>query len=387
MRKKIIMIGDSVYPDTMGGSHRHIYDVSKRLADIGYQVLVFSPKNDNVFLDKEIINGVEIRRYPRKKGHLGSCLDFLIQPYILFKKIMKSETIPDVVHGHWPLTCFFIWLYVHLKHLPVKLVYTFHGPVVEEYAYELRNSKITRFIFLKFVYLVEFIVLHYSDKISTASNYMKNKAISLYGNAKKISVNYLAIDEEKFDIVPSLQYPACFDKQKYKYIFTLRRLKKRMGIQLLLKAFAIVLQKKGDGYKLLIGGKGDYKNELEKLTRKLNIEKNVLFLGFLADEELKCYYSASDACVVPSLDLEGFGLTTVEAMACGVPVVATNVCANKEILANVNSSFLTEQNPNSMAMAIIKAMEQNVDKRSLRTSILQRFNWNKTINGYLDLYR
>lgn len=160
-----------------------------------------------------------------------------------------------------------------------------------------------------------------------------------------------------------------------------------MGIQLLLEAFALVIKEKGNSYKLLIGGKGDYRNELEQMTKKLNIEKNVSFLGFLDENQLKYYYSASDVCVVPSLDLEGFGLTTAEAMACGTPVVATKVCANTEILNEITPDFLVELDSEKMAQAIIAASESNIDKQLLREYVLRTFNLNKTIATYEELYK
>lgn len=385
--KKILMVGDSVYPDTMGGSHRHIYDISKNLAKKNYHIVVFSPKNSDKALDKELVEGFEIWRYSRHKNKFIGLLNFLFGPLSLFKLMAKTNDLPDTIHGHWPITCFFIWLYVKFKHLPIKLVYTFHGPVVEEYTLELGNSAISHKIFLKIVRKIESYVLKNSDVITTASHYMKTKEVGLYGNADKTVVNYLGIDEKKFDIISPNEYPHFFRKDDFKYIFTLRRLKKRMGIQLLLEAFALVIKEKGNSYKLLIGGKGDYRNELEQMTKKLNIEKNVSFLGFLDENQLKYYYSASDVCVVPSLDLEGFGLTTAEAMACGTPVVATKVCANTEILNEITPDFLVELDSEKMAQAIIAASESNIDKQLLREYVLRTFNLNKTIATYEELYK
>lgn len=384
--KKILMIGDSVYPDTMGGSHRHIYDVCKRLSEKDYEVSVYSPKNCLNAQSSEFIDGFNIYRYKRSANPIVGLLDFFLGPLKIFLKQKKSGCLPDVIHGHWPLTCFFVWLYVKIKKMPIKLVYTFHGPVVEEYAYELKYPKPIRWLFLKMVRFVESTVLKKSDVITTASHYMKNKEIALYGNENKVVVNYLAIDEHKFDIVAKDDYPEGFDKNCFKYVFTLRRLKKRMGIQLLLNAFALVVKEKGESFKLLIGGKGDYRSELERLAKDLKIEKNVVFLGFLADDDLKRFYSASDVCVVPSLDLEGFGLTTAEAMACGTPVVATNVCANTEILNAITPDLLVPQDAKQMATAIIAAAEKNMDSTFLRNYVLKTFDWNKTIAGYLNLY-
>lgn len=390
MQHKILMIGDSVYPDTMGGSHRHIYDISTYLSKIkGYDITVYSPQKDKYTPLEETINGFTIKRYPKRKGRLASFFDFIINPYKMFKNEIKHGNIPQIIHGHWPLTVLLIFIYVRRHNLPIKLIYTFHGPIIEEYQIELRVNKFIKSIFLFIAKRMESTVLKLSDHISTASNYMRNKAISLYGNSDKIKTNYLAIDLEKFH--PIIHIPTRIKEHinwdpSQKYIFTIRRLKKRMGIQLLIEAFRELI-KKQDNFILLIAGKGDYQGELEKQVISLGLSQHIKFLGFLPDEDLSAYYSLSDVCIVPSLNLEGFGLTTIEAMSCGTPVVATNVCANTEILQGITPQFLCSLSPKDMATKIYEA--RNIKSQlsnKLRTYVESCYKIDNTIKGYLNLY-
>jgi len=81
---------------------------------------------------------------------------------------------------------------------------------------------------------------------------------------------------------------------------------------------------------LLIGGKGPLRGELEERIADYGLSNKVRLLGFIPDHELVSYYQAADLFVVPSQALEGFGLITVEALASGLPVMATPVGGNKE---------------------------------------------------------
>lgn len=384
------MIGDSVYPDTMGGSHRHIYDISTYLSKIeGYDVTVYSPQKDSDTPLEDTINGFTIKRYPKRKNRLASFFDFLINPYKLFKNEIKCGNFPEIIHGHWPLTVLLIFMYVRRHNLPIKLIYTFHGPTIEEYQIELRMNKFIKSIFLFITKRIESTVLKLSNHISTASDYMRNKAINLYGNSNKIKTNYHAIDLEKFH--PIIHIPTYIKENinwnpNLKYIFTIRRLKKRMGIQVLIEAFRELI-KKQDNFILLIAGKGDYKEELEKQVELLGLSQYIIFLGFLPEEDLSAYYSLSDICVVPSLDLEGFGLTTIEAMACGTPVIATNVCANTEILKGITPQYLCSISPQDMANKIYEARNAKPKlSKELREYVESHYKIDNTIKGYLNLY-
>jgi SAM-dependent methyltransferase len=83
---------------------------------------------------------------------------------------------------------------------------------------------------------------------------------------------------------------------------------------------------------LLIGGSGSLRTELEALAAALGVAAHVRFLGFVPDADLPLYYQAADCFVLPTRELEGFGLVTVEALACGTPVLGTPVGATPELL-------------------------------------------------------
>ena len=90
------------------------------------------------------------------------------------------------------------------------------------------------------------------------------------------------------------------------------------------------------------------KEELVQLSRRLKIEGNIKFAGFIPEQDLPDYYRAADAFILPTLELEGFGLVTLEALACGTPVLGTPIGGTKEILGMFDPSYLfkdTARNP------------------------------------------
>src|SRR5438132_854951 len=114
-------------------------------------------------------------------------------------------------------------------------------------------------------------------------------------------------------------------------VLTVRNLEARMGLDNLLGAMA-VLKARCPSALLLIGGAGSLRGALEAQSQALGLEAHVKFLGFVPDAELPRYYQAADVFVLPTRELEGFGLVTVEALACGTPVLGTPVGATPEIL-------------------------------------------------------
>ena len=124
-------------------------------------------------------------------------------------------------------------------------------------------------------------------------------------------------------------------------LFTVRNLVPRMGLESLLQAIA-TLGEEGRDLLLVIGGEGPLRPALEQLIRELGLTDRARLVGFIAEDALSRYYQAADLVLMPTHQLEGFGLVTVEALACGTPVLGTPVGAITEVLARVDPGLLTD---------------------------------------------
>ena len=138
-------------------------------------------------------------------------------------------------------------------------------------------------------------------------------------------------------------------------LLTVRRLEARMGIDRLLDALRHIEGRGGErDYLLVIVGKGSLESELKHRAEAMNLGTKVRWVGEVRPEELVAYYQAADLFVLPTVELEGFGLATVEAMACGLPVIGTPVGGTVEILQALDANCLF---PNATAEGMARRLE------------------------------
>jgi len=181
-----------------------------------------------------------------------------------------------------------------------------------------------------------------SDMIVTLSQFTRQKLERHYGIADdKIFVISGGVDLEKFcpdgssDMIKK-QY--AYPSDKY-LLLTVRNLVPRMGLENLILAMKQVVAETNDVH-LVIGGEGPLGMSLTALAKRLGLENDISFAGFIPEESLPDYYRMADVFVLPTRNLEGFGLVTLEALACGVPVLGTPVGGTKEILGALNPELL-----------------------------------------------
>jgi glycosyltransferase involved in cell wall biosynthesis len=170
-------------------------------------------------------------------------------------------------------------------------------------------------------------------------------------------------------------------------LLTVRNLEPRMGLDSLVRAMAILRQQAPD-LMILVGGAGSLRGDLESLTGSLDLQGKVKFLGFIPDNELPLYYQASDAFVLPTRELEGFGLVAVEALACGTPVLGTPVGAIPEILGELQPDLLFEGiEAETIARGILKHLQRaqadpqgyEALRRRCREYATIHFSWNRIV--------
>ena len=143
---------------------------------------------------------------------------------------------------------------------------------------------------------------------------------------------------------------------------------------------------------LVVGG--PERRNLEALIIRLDLQDEVKMAGFIAADQLPRYYGAADFFILPTRHLEGFGLVTVESMACGTPVLGTPVGGTIEILSNFNSRFLfQDSSPEAIAKGIESAIDHysGVDNRydqlrvECREHALRNYTWQRHTNQLLSI--
>lgn len=137
---------------------------------------------------------------------------------------------------------------------------------------------------------------------------------------------------------------------------------------------------------LLIAGDGPEDAALRALAQAQGVGDRVRFLGRLAHAELREVYAASDILILAS-SREGWANVLLEAMACGTPVVASNVWGTPEVVAAPEAGeLMAERTPDSLAAAVTRLRGRAIDRAATR-AYAEKFSWDDTTRGQLDLFR
>lgn len=255
--------------------------------------------------------------------------------FLLRRHILRSpEYDPNrsVLASHFALYA----LPAFLECSKLTHVIHFHGPWAQESSLSGRSK-----LGVLAKKAVEKLVYRTADAFVTLSNAFRDLLISKYGAAPdKVHVVPGAVDTRRFqpsDRVASrdlLGWP-----RNQRIIFCVRRLVERMGIEALIAAFAAIAAKHPD-VSLFIGGKGPLQEDLQAQIQALGLSHRIRMLGFVQESSLPAHYQAADVSIVPSQSLEGFGLTTIESLACGTPVLVTPIGGLTEVIRPFAPSWI-----------------------------------------------
>lgn len=356
----ILFVADVSICHVLGGAERVLKEQAIRLAQMGHEVHVLTRRLTSHTSDYEVMGGVREWRYAiNPSNSLTLLFSSTVNCQKLFKKIVKDISF-DLINFHQPFSAFAVNLSKEAKKIPK--VYTCHSFSFEEYqTREIQkkrgprapvtwfNSRLRKFI--------ERFSLNKSARIIVLSRFTYDKLVKTHRiPGRKIIIIPGAADIQKFQPAGDRGEirKQCNIPPNAFLLFTVRNLVARMGLENLLRAMVLIQPKIKNCY-LVIGGSGELKEKLLSLIQELHLTDSLRLTGFLPDEDALKYYQTADFFVLPTIALEGFGLVTVEAMACGTPALGTPVGGTKEILDNFDPSFLfKDTSPQAMAELIVE---------------------------------
>jgi len=354
---KVLVVSDVSPLVVQGGGERALWEMTSRLAARGHEVRVVS-RAENGASGTTVHRGVPVRHFPVDRRGLPA---FVRAAMAGARRAVAEEIAAhgaDVLHFHQPLAALGALTSAAGRRIPS--LYTFHSPAPLEYRVRRGTSGLHRgglfgHAAAAFLWLVEQAVLARVGRIHVLSDFSASLLWRLYrirpGKLVKVPGG---VDLERF--VPEPDRAAVRRKlglpPERPVLFTLRNLQPRMGLDNLFRAMDL-LRARGADPLLLVGGAGSLRPALETLVRDHGLEGHVELLGFVDEAELPLYYTAADAFVLPTRALEGFGLVTVESLACGTPVLGTPVGATPEILAPLGAGLVFDDaSPGAMARGL-----------------------------------
>lgn len=213
----------------------------------------------------------------------------------------------------------------------------------------------------------------------TVCNALKEEMVGLGIDAGRITPLRNGVDLQRFQPVDRAAVRASLGMNAFT-LLSVGLLEPRKAHDLIISA----LPKLPDT-QLLIAGSGPERGRLEALARRLNVTQRVKFLGALPQAELRSYYGAADAMVLAS-SREGWANVLLESMACGTPVVASNVWGTPEVVAAPEAGVLmTERTPHGVAEAVNR-LRANYPSHEATRRYAEMFSWDDTTQGQIDLF-
>jgi len=339
---------------------------------------------DNI--NQYVIFGFFIRNFSHRKKtiHIPQQTNFslyvkkLPRPFVVFledhnisviEKLLLRQNI-DIYHG----TGYFLPC---LK--KIKGIVTIHG---------LDFAEMDTYWYKDKWYKNVPLYLKRADIVVTVSEYVKNSIVNNYKiPQEKIIVVYPGISET-FRIIENTTNGIDEKLNVYSpYILTVATSIERKNLKRLLHAFSIVIKKIKNLNLVIIGNKENFEKGLSEEIKNFNLKGKIIFPGYLNSKKLVYYYNKAEVFVFPSL-YEGFGFPVLEAMACGCPVISSNVSALPEITGS--AAFLVNPySPEEIAYAMEKVLVDRKKRNEMRKAGIEqakKFSWEKTAEKMINLY-
>jgi glycosyltransferase involved in cell wall biosynthesis len=369
---RILLIASDPRKESLGGVESHVNNLSKFLSkteNVELSLLQFGNKCD--MCDKNNINLYLLQRITEKMY-----LYFFILPLDLLRLIRIIIKInPDIVHiqSTHPLYCL-LGICIH-KFYPT--IITVHGFISEEYKYDHGSQKfVNKFFFAP----LERFALSSVPYIIVVCPQLRKMIIDI--SKSKVFVIPNGIDLDLIKIIGDNKILG------NNAIFYIGNLIERKDVGTLIRAMPMVKKEIND-LKLFIAGKGKEEINLRKLVSELHLEKDICFLGFISDNEKYSYLKSANIFVLPSY-WESFPIVLLEAMACGKPIVATNVAGNPFAVKNEFNGYLfTPGNSEELARDLIKLLKNKELSNRFSTASSIRaadFDWRKIIDKTIKIY-
>ena len=331
------MVGQ--FPPHVGGVGVHIHTLSKKLVEEGHEVYVITyPHKEIKDIDGIHVIGTKGLNIPGVRG-----LMFKKNAKKALKNLLEKEDI-DIIHGHYLFPAGAAAVEVG-KEYGIKTYVTAHGSDM----FELYKSQPLMRPTIKNV-------LKDADGVFAVSNALKHEIVAtgVVGIADKTKISWNSVDVDKFSLKNNDSFKKEFKLEDKPIVLFVGNLIKRKNVDSLLEAKKIA---NSDYYLVVVGDGPLYK----KLTKKVEDEniRDVIFTGSRGDVEN--IIPSCDLLILPSYS-ESFGLVLIEALACGKPVIGSDVGGISEI---INDDVGLLINPKKVS-TIAKAIDKLVNDEDLR---------------------
>lgn len=367
-------IGITCYP-TYGGSGVVATELGKALAAQGHQVHFISykvPQRLNQFYENIFFHEVEFSNYPLFEHSL-----YTLALASKMVEVVEYEKL-DLMHVHYAIphavSAYLAKQIIKKSNSDIKIITTLHGTDITLVGLEPH-----------FLPLVKFSIEE-SDGVTAVSRFLKEKTLTNYNIEKDIEVIYNFIDTDVYKNVENDSFKKYIAPDGEKILMHTSNFRPVKRVADTIKILAKV--KKEIPAKLVLIGDGPDRSDCEHLVRELELQKDVFFLG--KQDGLADLLSVADVFLMPSQS-ESFGLSALEAMSCGIPVVSSSVGGLPELIVHNEVGFIAEiGDVDRMAKYTVDLLtnekKYNAFSRNSRDRAVKHFDKNLILPKYIKYY-
>jgi glycosyltransferase involved in cell wall biosynthesis len=367
LKNHVIQI-TSCYPPYIGGTEIFVKNISERLAAKGHLVDVYT---------SDLQNGTGNRM--RKTANISNPNIYYLKSYslahtpIIPSLIFKLFTVPKtaIIHLHASRSFVpeIVWIVSKIRNMPY--VVNLHVDLVAS----------GKFGFILPVYKRLFLksVLRSACRVIVGTNDYRNLVHTKYH-----------IPYTKITVIPcGVEIkPQVHRKRIISDLLFVGRLSKQKNIPLLIHAFKKVLDKKYN-VRLHIVGSGEEKENLIKIINDYGLNKQIIMHGGLSWEKVQKLYSMYDLFILPSIE-EAFGMVLIEAMAYGLPIIASDIPGLRNVIENGKTGLLVKPSVDNFALGIEKMIRNpDLSNKFINNGFneVKKYDWNVIISQIEHLYR
>ncbi|NIZ92272.1 glycosyltransferase family 4 protein [Kineococcus rubinsiae] len=297
----------------------------------------------------------------------------------------------DRTARHWGADCDVVDVhFAYLAYLPVvvgalrrkPLVVHFHGP----WAGESQEAGERSGLALRVKRSLERAVYTRAHRLVVLSEAFAELLVREYGvDPARVSVVAPGVDLTAFTPGREAARRRLGLEAGRRVVFAARRLVPRVGLDVLVEAWARLPRRPDD--LLLLAGEGPELDALTDLVRSLGLEDSVRLLGRIGEAELVDHFRAADLSVMPSRSLEGFGLSAVESLACGTPVVVTDVGGLPSVVRGLDASLVVAPgDADALAARLSSALAGDVPDADACRRHAEGFSWRRAADHHERIY-
>jgi D-inositol-3-phosphate glycosyltransferase len=390
--------------DAAGGQNVYVRQVGEALAKLGWQVDMFtrksSPYDATIVQHAPHCRTIRLTAGPEAYIPRDELFQYMPEFVDALQKFQQKEgTSYPLAHTNYWMSG---WVGMELQRRQnIQLIHTYHslGAVKYQSVSDIPAIAQTRLA-------VEKQILEQAHCVVATSPQELDDLETLVSRIGKIDIIPCGTDVSTFRPISKADARQQLGiSAKEKVVLYVGRFDQRKGIETLVRATGELRAQLEQGEEidpqhlklLIVGGSdpqeadGAERRRIESIVSELDLSANTDFVGMVGHDRLALYYTAADVCVIPS-HYEPFGLVAIEAMACGTPVVASDVGGLKfTVISEETGLLVPPQDASKFAHAIGRILTDEVWARKIRrqasTRVQENFSWTGVAAQLSDLYR